>query len=91
MYLCLYGAGRNDFDAGNIHCKGDWKGWALKIEHPATVSCLFHLNPSLFSCSVDLLSFPKKMVFLFQHWVVQLFQWFLHSKYEQQLIDCRVV
>ncbi len=29
---CLYGAGRNDFDAGNIHYKGHWKGWALKID-----------------------------------------------------------
>ncbi len=25
-------AGRNDFGASNIHCKGHWKGWALKIE-----------------------------------------------------------
>ncbi len=33
MYTCsLYGVGRNDFDAGNIHYKGHWKGWALKIE-----------------------------------------------------------
>ncbi len=22
--------GRNDFDAGDIHYKGHWKGWALK-------------------------------------------------------------
>ncbi len=29
---CLYGAGRNNFDAGNIHFEGHWKGWALKIE-----------------------------------------------------------
>jgi hypothetical protein len=28
---CLYGAGRNDFDAGNIHYKGHWKEWALKF------------------------------------------------------------
>jgi hypothetical protein len=34
MYLLiiLYSAGRNDFDAGSIHYKGHWKGWALKIE-----------------------------------------------------------
>jgi hypothetical protein len=31
MYTCcLHGAGRNDFDAGNIHYKGHGKGWALK-------------------------------------------------------------
>jgi hypothetical protein len=30
MYLFLYGAGRNDFDAGNIHYEGLWKGRALK-------------------------------------------------------------
>ncbi len=24
--------GRNEFDAGNIHYKGHWKGWALKNE-----------------------------------------------------------
>jgi hypothetical protein len=29
---CLFGAVRKDFDAGNIHYKGHWKGWALKIE-----------------------------------------------------------
>jgi hypothetical protein len=23
---CLYGAGRKDFDAGNIHYEGHWKG-----------------------------------------------------------------
>jgi hypothetical protein len=28
---CLYSAGRNDFDAGNIHYKGQWKGCALKL------------------------------------------------------------
>jgi hypothetical protein len=27
---CLYGAGRNNFDAGNIHYEGHLKGWALK-------------------------------------------------------------
>jgi hypothetical protein len=27
---CLYGTGRNNFDAGNIHCKGHCMGWALK-------------------------------------------------------------
>ncbi len=27
---CLYGAGRNDFDACNIHYEDHWKGWALK-------------------------------------------------------------
>jgi hypothetical protein len=33
MYLFFYMAlGLNDFDAGNIHYKGHWKGWALKIE-----------------------------------------------------------
>jgi hypothetical protein len=34
MYLLIisYGSGRNDFDAGSIHYKGHWKGWALKIE-----------------------------------------------------------
>ncbi len=34
MYLLftVYGAGPNDFDAGNIHYKSHWKGWALKIE-----------------------------------------------------------
>jgi len=26
--FCLYGAGRNDFDAGNKHYKGHWKRWA---------------------------------------------------------------
>jgi hypothetical protein len=26
------GAGRHGFDAGNIHYKGYWKWWALKIE-----------------------------------------------------------
>ncbi len=26
----IYGAGSNDFDAGNIHYEGHWKGWALK-------------------------------------------------------------
>jgi hypothetical protein len=32
MYLLfiLYGAGRNEFDAGDIHYEGHWKGWALK-------------------------------------------------------------
>ncbi len=30
MYLCLYCAGSNDFDAAEIHYKGHWKGWALK-------------------------------------------------------------
>jgi hypothetical protein len=30
MYLFLYGAERNDFDAGNIHHDGHWKGRALK-------------------------------------------------------------
>ncbi len=25
-------SGRNDFDVGNIHYKGHWKGWAPKIE-----------------------------------------------------------
>ncbi len=32
MYLLfiLYGAGRNDFDAGDIHYEGHCKGWALK-------------------------------------------------------------
>ncbi len=30
--ICFYGAGRNDFEACNIHCKGHCKGWALKIE-----------------------------------------------------------
>ncbi len=29
---CLYGAVCNDFEAGNIHYKGHWKGWALEIE-----------------------------------------------------------
>ncbi len=24
--------GHNDFDAGNIHFNGHWKGWALKIK-----------------------------------------------------------
>jgi hypothetical protein len=28
--FCLYGAGRNEFDAGNIHFKGHWKRWAPK-------------------------------------------------------------
>ncbi len=28
----VYGVGRDDFDAGNIHYKGYWKGWALKID-----------------------------------------------------------
>ncbi len=28
----LYGGGHNDFDAGNTHYKGHWKGWALKIK-----------------------------------------------------------
>ncbi len=32
MYLLLYGAGRNDFDAGKSNVEGHWKGWALKIE-----------------------------------------------------------
>jgi hypothetical protein len=31
VVYCLYEAGRNDFDAGNIHFKGHGKGWALKI------------------------------------------------------------
>jgi hypothetical protein len=30
--ICFYGAGSNDFEAGNIHYKGHCKGWALKIE-----------------------------------------------------------
>jgi hypothetical protein len=33
--MCLFflmALGLNDFDAGNIHTKGNWKGWALKIE-----------------------------------------------------------
>ncbi len=29
---CLYGAGHNDFVAGNIHFEGHWNGWTLKIE-----------------------------------------------------------
>ncbi len=29
---CLYGAGRNYFDAGKSYFEGYWKGWALKIE-----------------------------------------------------------
>jgi hypothetical protein len=32
MYLLFIWAGRNDFDVGNIHFEGHWKGWALKIE-----------------------------------------------------------
>ncbi len=28
----LYGGGHNDFDAGNIHYKGHWKVWSLKIK-----------------------------------------------------------
>jgi hypothetical protein len=28
----VYAVGRNDFDVGNIHFVGHWKGWALKIE-----------------------------------------------------------
>ncbi len=32
VHCCLYGAGRHDFYAGNIHFKGHWKRWALKIE-----------------------------------------------------------
>jgi hypothetical protein len=30
----VYGAGSNDFDVGigQIHYKGHWKGWVLKIE-----------------------------------------------------------
>ncbi len=34
-YYCtcyFNGAGRNDFDAGNIYYEGHCKGWALKIE-----------------------------------------------------------
>jgi hypothetical protein len=31
MYIFLFGAGHSDFDAGNIHHKGHWKGWALKL------------------------------------------------------------
>jgi len=34
-YYCtcyLYGAVRNGFEAGRIHYKGYWKGWALEIE-----------------------------------------------------------
>ncbi len=27
---CLYGGGRNYFDASKFHYKGHWKGWALK-------------------------------------------------------------
>jgi hypothetical protein len=27
---CYFGAGRNDFDVGNIHYEGHWEGWALK-------------------------------------------------------------
>jgi hypothetical protein len=48
---CLYDAGRNDFDVGNIHYEGLWKGWALKIEtflgpemattEPTEVSAIF--------------------------------------------------
>ena len=31
MYLLfIWRVGRNDFDAGNIHYEGHWKGWALK-------------------------------------------------------------
>jgi hypothetical protein len=30
---CLYGAGRNDFDAEKSSFEGHWKGWALKIKN----------------------------------------------------------
>ncbi len=32
MYLLFIWGGRIDFDVGNIHFEGHWKGWALKIE-----------------------------------------------------------
>jgi hypothetical protein len=31
-------AGRNDFDVGNIHFEGHWKGWALKIAARGTAA-----------------------------------------------------
>ena len=31
-YLLFYGTGRNNFEAGNIHYKVHFKGWALKIK-----------------------------------------------------------
>jgi hypothetical protein len=32
MYLLIIWRCMKDFDAGNIHYKGYWKGWALKVE-----------------------------------------------------------
>jgi hypothetical protein len=32
MYLFLYGALRNGFEAGKIHYEGHWKGRALESE-----------------------------------------------------------
>jgi hypothetical protein len=31
-------AGRNDFDVGNIHFEGHWKGWTLKIAATGTAA-----------------------------------------------------
>jgi hypothetical protein len=32
IYMARYVTVRNDFEAGNIHYEGHWKGWALEIE-----------------------------------------------------------
>jgi hypothetical protein len=32
MYLCLYGEGRNDFDAGKSIARVIEMGWVLKVE-----------------------------------------------------------
>jgi hypothetical protein len=32
MYLLFIWPGCNDLDAGDIHYKGYWKGWAFKME-----------------------------------------------------------
>ncbi len=43
--------GRDDFDACNIHSKGHWKGWALKIET--------FLGPEMAMCEVSAIWDPK--------------------------------
>ncbi len=44
MYPCLFGGGRNDFDAGNIHYQGHWKGWARVQKSIALPSSMMKKN-----------------------------------------------
>jgi hypothetical protein len=68
----MYGTGRNDFDAGNIHYKVHWKWWAQKIETfwgPKVITSETHLhkitNVHVFDTALGLNDFDEGKT---SHW-----------------------